>query len=518
VGTATPARSRVAVAIAAGALILAACDEPAGSQSTATQLAAASFESAPCPSPVVAGFPEADLGPEFSCGYLTVPENRAHPDGRTIKIGVARAKAQSPDPGRDPLVYLTGGPGGTALGTAQALVQQEFGINRDRDVIFVDQRGTLHADPLLSCPEIDHFLDESTGMSILAASTAQRDLDAVRACRTRLASAGYDLSAYNTTENAADIADLRTAMKIDNWHVYGVSYGSDLALQLLRDHPDGIRSVVLDSLVPPQTNSMTQFWPSAAEGYRALFDACAAQPGCAAAYPNLARDFTTTVQRLTNTPLSVDLPAENGQPPRRVVIDGYTLANLVVVASLSRGSYAALPQTIAAITKGDGTAAAKAVLAGIPMTGLTGYGLTYGVFCREGAAFTDPAALLAGARQALPDLPTEVLSLQPQGPRFMDECGVWDVGRADAAVHRPASSGVPVLLMTGTFDAVTPPSQADEAAKTLPHGKVVRFPGLGHDVFIASDCGRQIVADFLSRPDSYDTRCADAMQPPTFVS
>ena len=162
------------------------------------------------------------------------------------------------------------------------------------------------------------------------------------------------------------------ALKIDNWHVYGVSYGSDLALQLLRDHPDGIRSVVLDSVVPPQTNAMTQFWPTAAEGYRALFEACAAQPGCAAAYPNLARDFTTTVQRLTKTPLSVDLPAANGQPARRVVIDGYTLANLVVVASLSRGSYAALPQTISAIANGDGTAAAKAVLAGIPMTGLTG--------------------------------------------------------------------------------------------------------------------------------------------------
>jgi pimeloyl-ACP methyl ester carboxylesterase len=512
-----PGRSRVAVAIAAAALILAACNEPAGSQSNPTQSAAASFEWAPCPSPVVAGLPEADLGPEFSCGYLTVPENRAHPGGRTIKIGVARAKAQSPDPGRDPLVYLAGGPGGTGIGTAQALVQQ-LGVNRDRDVIFVDQRGTLHADPLLSCPEIDHFGDESTGMSILAASTAQRDLDAVRACRSRLASAGYDLSAYNTTENAADIADLRTALKIDNWHVYGVSYGSDLALQLLRDHPDGIRSMVLDSVVPPQTNAMTQLWPSAGEGYRALFEACAAQPGCAAAYPNLARDFTTTVARLTKTPLNVDLPAGNGQPPRRVVIDGYTLANLVVLASLSRGSYAALPQTISAIAKGDGTAAAKTVLTGIPQNGLTGYGLQYGAFCREDAAFTDPAALLAGARQALPDLPTEVLSLEPQVTRFMDECGVWDVGRADAAVHRPASSDVPVLLMAGTFDAVTPPSQAEEAAKTLPHGKVVRFPGIGHDVFIASDCGRQIVADFLSRPDSYDTHCADTMQPPTFVS
>ena len=92
-GTARPGRSRVAVAIAAAGLILTACDEPAGSQSTATRSAAASFESTPCPSPVVAGIPELELGPEFSCGYLTVPENRAQPDGRTIKIGVARAKA-----------------------------------------------------------------------------------------------------------------------------------------------------------------------------------------------------------------------------------------------------------------------------------------------------------------------------------------------------------------------------------------------------------------------------------------
>ena len=438
-GTATPGRSRVAVAIAAAALIMTACDEPAGSQSTATRSAAASFELTPCPSPVVAGIPELELGPEFSCGKLTVPENRAQPDGRTIKIGVARAKSQSPDPGRDPLIYLTGGPGGTAIASAAPLVQ--LGINRDRDVIFVDQRGTLHADPLLSCPEIDQFVDEATGMSILAASTAQRDLDAVRACRTRLASAGYDLSAYNTTENAADIADLRTALKIDNWHVYGVSYGSDLALQLLRDHPDGIRSVVLDSLLPPQTNAMTQWWPSAAEGYRALFDACAAQPGCAAAYPNLAHDFTTTVQRLTKTPLSVDLPAGNGQPARRVVIDGYTLANLVLSASLTRGSYAALPQTISATAKGDGTAAAKAVLAGIPPTGLIGYGLAYGVFCREDAAFTDPAAILAAARDALPDLPTEVLSLEPQGPRFIDECGVWmSAGRTLRCTGPPAAT------------------------------------------------------------------------------
>jgi pimeloyl-ACP methyl ester carboxylesterase len=507
-----PLRRPWAVLVAALTVVLSGCAPVDSTESTETPVSV--FESAPCPSPNYPGHPELDLGSEFSCGFLSVPESRANPGGRKIKIAVARARAQSPSPRADPLVYLIGGPGGSAVASAVPLTG--FGLNRDRDVIFIDQRGTLHSDPLLSCPEIDHFMDDSAGMSVQAQSTADKDLDAVRACRTRLASDGYDLSAYNTTENAADIADLRTALKIDQWNIYGVSYGSDLALQLLRDHPEGIRSVVVDSLLPPQTNALTQWWPNAAEGLRAIFDACAAQQGCAAAYPVLSQEFTTAVQRLAKAPLSVEVPPSGAQPGRRVVIDGYRLANLVVQASLTAGSYATLPQTIHAVANGDGIAAARTVLAAIPPPG-GGYGLIYGVFCREDAALTDPAAALAAARQALPDLPVEVLSLTPQAPRLFDECAIWDVGRADAAVQEPARSNVPVLLLTGTFDAVTPPSQADEAAATLPHSRVVRFPGLGHDVVAASECGRQIMADFLNRPDGYQTRCADEMRPPTFI-
>jgi pimeloyl-ACP methyl ester carboxylesterase len=403
-----PLRRPWAVLVAALTVVLSGCAPVDSTESTETPVSV--FESAPCPWPNYPGHPELDLGSEFSCGFLSVPESRANPGGRKIKIAVARARAQSPSPRADPLVYLIGGPGGSAVASAVPLTG--FGLNRDRDVIFIDQRGTLHSDPLLSCPEIDHFMDDSAGMSVQAQSTADKDLDAVRACRTRLASDGYDLSAYNTTENAADIADLRTALKIDQWNIYGVSYGSDLALQLLRDHPEGIRSVVVDSLLPPQTNALTQWWPNAAEGLRAIFDACAAQQGCAAAYPVLSQEFTTAVQRLAKAPVSVEVPPSGAQPGRRVVIDGYRLANLVVQASLTAGSYATLPQTIHAVANGDGIAAARTVLAAIPPPG-GGYGLIYGVFCREDAALTDPAAALAAARQALPDLPVEVLSLTP---------------------------------------------------------------------------------------------------------
>jgi pimeloyl-ACP methyl ester carboxylesterase len=506
----------IGAALAALAMLAAGCAEPSAPEAESFT---PTFESAPCPVPILPGFPQLNLGPEFSCGYLVVPENRSRPNRRTIKIAVARAKARSADPRPDPLLYLTGGPGGPALPLANGLVAGD--LNRDRDLILIDQRGTLHAQPALTCPEIDTFTAAATGMSIQAPSTAEKDLAAVRACRDRLAADGTDLAAFDTSENASDVADLRTALGIRDWNVYGVSYGSDLALQLLRDHPDGIRSLVVDSVAPPQVNLIEQFWPSAAEGLTALFDACTAQPSCARAFPALADEFTDSVNRLAKTPAVVDLPGEGGAQPRRVVIDGYTLANLVVSSTLNTPLIPRLPKAIHAIAGGDAGPAASLVLASVTPPGVVGYGLTYGVFCRENVAFTDTPAILAGARRALPRLPTAVLSLLPQAPRLVDECAEWTTGsansgRADAAVHAPVRSDVPALLLAGTLDAVTPPSQADLAAEGLPNGRVVRIAGSGHDVISRSTCAQRILVDFLDDPTGYDSACAAAVKPPAF--
>jgi hypothetical protein len=203
----TPGRTSRAALLVAGLLALAACTAPAPPAPAAP---VARYDEAPCPSPNVPGVPQLDLGDGFTCGYLTVPEDRSNPNGRMIRIAVATAAAASPNPRPDPLVYLAGGPGGTGLATA--VLKVRGGFNRDRNVIFVDQRGTLHADPLLSCPEIDDFAVEALGMSALDPATTEKGTAATRACRDRLAGQGYDLAAYDTAENAADIADLRTAL------------------------------------------------------------------------------------------------------------------------------------------------------------------------------------------------------------------------------------------------------------------------------------------------------------------
>jgi pimeloyl-ACP methyl ester carboxylesterase len=204
--------------------------------------------------------------------------------------------------------------------------------------------------------------------------------------------------------------------------------------------------------------------------------------------------------------------------PRRLVIDGYSIANVVITTTLNTARIPGLPKAIHALATDDHATLVAGMFApaatGVP--GLVGDGLTYGVFCREGAALTDTPTILATAQRALPELPAEVLSLVPQIPRLVEECAVWDVGRADAAVFTPVLSDIPALLLTGTLDAVTPPSQAELAAEGLPNGDVVRIAGSGHDVLSGSPCAQQIMVDFLREPTGYDAGCAATLRVPAF--
>lgn len=192
----------------------------------------ARFEASPCPAiPALA---------KARCGYLVVPEDRGQPASRTVRLKVAIIPARSGPAKSDPVVDLAGGPGGIAILEAPILIKA--GLNRDRDLILMDQRGTLYSEPALTCPEMDQFFVRAVGLPLDAPSTGLLHAAAARACYLRSAATGSDLSTYNTTENAADFADLRTALKITQWNVFGVSYGTNLALTLMREHPQGIRT------------------------------------------------------------------------------------------------------------------------------------------------------------------------------------------------------------------------------------------------------------------------------------
>jgi pimeloyl-ACP methyl ester carboxylesterase len=504
------AAARRSAGAAFATIVIVSATGPASAEASA-----AIYEPAACPNPIVTGAPEFDLGPGFDCGYLIVPEDRIHFSGRTIRIPVARLKALSPTPKSDPIVFLAGGPGGSGLLEQSAV----SGWNTDRDVIFISHRGTLKSDPFLSCPEIDEFTARSAGLVMADPATSAASAVATTTCRTQHAGQGWDLSDYNTTENAADVADLRIALGIDEWNVYGVSYGTNLALQLLRDRPAGIRTMVLDSVVTPQSRSIEVDWAAAAAGYRALFNACARQPLCYNAFPEVYAEFTSLVGDLTEEPRTVTVA--DPAPGKRVdvVVDGYKLANLVVRASNDPELRAEIPLIVHDLATAGGVRAAQALLPSSGPIGLFGYGLQLGVQCGEYVPRTNREQMRAVGKAALPDFPDAVLSLLPQTPYVFSDCAAWNVAPAGPCSSEPVRSDVPVLLISGAFDGIAPPDFAEAAASTLPNSRQLVFPGAGHAVFSSSPaCFAIVMANFLDRPSDFDTSCLDAERVPAFVT
>jgi pimeloyl-ACP methyl ester carboxylesterase len=385
-------------------------------------------------------------------------------------------------------------------------------------VIFLDQRGALKSNPFLSCPEIDTFMQSTVGLSWSAPETAEQEGVAVQACRDRLATAGVDLAAYNTTESSADVADLRIAMGYDQWNLYGISYGTDLALQTVRDHPAGIRSVVVDAVLPPNIDPIETGWRAANESVTAIYDACAADPACHAAFPEGRAEYTRVLDDLAANPRTVHVADPTTGKDTTVVIDAYKLAYTVQFGTLI-GSPPKVPAIIHNLAVGDGTEAALEVLAGAFPPDFNSYGLQYGVMCREMVGSTDPQHVAAAGAHDFPDAPAAVTSMPSMFPWAFNDCAKWDVPAGPPHATTPATSNVPVLLASGAFDGTAPPSYAALAAKALPNSTQLIFPGIGHGASRwAPTCFATIMANFLDQPNRFDRSCLDTFQPPAMQS
>ncbi|MEU3407368.1 alpha/beta fold hydrolase [Streptomyces sp. NPDC006670] len=506
------AQHPVSAAAAAAALVCLGAFGPAAGTATAAPSRAGTADPAaparyvpgPCPKT-----PEPiEALATAKCGTLEVPENRSRPGGRTIKLAVAVVPAVSAKPGQDPVVFMSGGPGGETFDDIPFLVGS--GLNRDRDLIVMAQRGNLYDQPNLACPELDRFYARSVGLSSYAPSTERLALDAVKRCRDRLTADGTDLGAYNSTENAADFADLRTALGLKQWNVYGHSYGSDLALTYLRLHPQGIRAVALDSAAPPQYVSLPFAWDSAKEGLENLYRACAAEPRCKSRYPDLRRTLDEQMRKLDAQPLTLDVRPPQGGDPVKVVLDAGAVINLLVAKALP---IADVPAAVDELARGRPERFARArAAASVEDTGQNAHGLTQSVVCAEWVPGHPASEVLAAGRRAFPDWPEAVQAQAPQLAFQNAMCGIWKVPDRAAAQRVPTSGPVPVLFLNGTADMKTGATFAQQAARTLPHSTLVRIPGVGHWTVPQSPCAQKVVASFLDRPTAPDIACVAGLR------
>ncbi|MFD0275641.1 alpha/beta fold hydrolase [Kitasatospora sp. NPDC127111] len=445
-----------------------------------------------------------------------MPESRERHGGRTIRLAVAIVPPVSAKPAGDPVVFMEGGPGGDAFGAIPFLI--DSGVNRDRQLIVMSQRGALHSRPSLACPEIDRFNADAVGLRYDAPSTGRLLVRAAKECRDRLTAGGIELSAYNTTENAADFADLRRALGIGWWNVYGYSYGSDLALTFLRLHPQGIRSVTIDSVTPPQIVSLPWTWDSAREGIDAVFAACEAQPRCKNRYPDLPRTLTEQVRRLEAHPLTVTVPPPGGGTPVKVVLDGGALVNLLVADGAAVPAVD-VPAALDELAHGNPERLARAQAAGAtPNIGEIAHGLTQSVACAEWVPGYSESDLLKAGRRAFPGWPDTVLAQAPQLLFEHDVCRAWNVPDRTAVQRVATYSDVPTLIISGTFDAKTGASWGRYTGRTLSRSTAVRIPGIGHFVVPQSPCAQRVLASFLTHPTAPpDTGCVARLAPKPFT-
>ncbi|MFJ4813045.1 alpha/beta fold hydrolase [Streptomyces longwoodensis] len=446
------------------------------------------------------------------CGYLVVPEDRSRPTGRTLRLAVALVRSASPTPHPDPIVFLTGGPGADALASIGELT--EAGLNRDRDLVVLSQRGTFSSQRPLLCPEIDQFYADRVHLRYDAPSTGDRYAQASARCHQRLTAEGVDPAAYDTSENAADVADLRKALGIREWNVLSHSYGTQLALTYMREFPEGVRSVTVDGVVPPSEATPGWTWSSMRESFDNIVGACAAQPSCHRRYPDVGATFLRMINELEARPVTTHVTVP--QVGRvEVVLDGGALLNWMVRASHAPADF---PLAVDELAHGHPERiAGQWAAAWLPGSqGMFAHGFSLSVWCSEWVPFETPAEQLAKGRQAFPELPRSVLAQAPQLPFLRQACRNWPVPTAPGSVREVTRSSIPTLAISGSFDAQTGAQWGRFVARTLPRSTVVTLAGVAHGTF-DTPCGSEVITSFYDDPDHPDTSCVSSVKPVPFI-
>jgi pimeloyl-ACP methyl ester carboxylesterase len=424
-------------------------------------------------------------GRAATCGTVTVPENRDKPGGATVTLAVAILSTPDKLGGSPPILYLEGGPGGAAGLDPDGISRWWDLIARNdwlqqRKLVLYDQRGMGKSEPNLTCPEMVDAQIRGNGPKG-DGGNASAAIDAARICRSRWEAEGHDLTRYTTPDSAHDVADLRLALGIDRWVLFGSSYGTRLALETVRRYPDGIAALILDGVYPPGESLFTASEEADPDGDRSLqrvFAACAADSTCNAAYPDLAGRYRTLLERLDDEPPTVTVARPDGKGDAELMFTGGLLAEVVFNDLYSRDDAATLPALIAGIDADRDEAYEEA--AEQWLTGLLDPTIANGAY--------DLAECLAPDAGDLRDAPGST-------------CPAWPAGTADDLASQPVDTDIPALILSGGLDPVTPPSWARATAAHLPNGFLVERQDQGHGLIGSDPCAETLMGKFLDAPD-----------------
>lgn len=442
-------------------------------------------------------------GLEALCGTHSVWENRETRTGRRIDLNVVVVPARSPSPVPDPLFYFAGGPGEAGTGPAAFFPEGFPRLHRDRDFVFVDQRGTGKSG-VLAC-DLPGSEDDPQGYL-----REMFPVESIKACAAELGKKA-DLRQYTNIQAQDDMDDVRAWLGYERINLYGGSYGTRAALVYLKRHPEHVRSLVLDALVPVDFRSPSTYARSAQTALDRLFDDCAADAACRAAFPSLRSELKAVLERLDRAPGKATVKHPKTGQPVELAIPRTSFTTTLRSMQYSPASYVRIPMIIHRAFEGDyGPIIREALRRGGPAEWM---GAFLAITCAEDLARLDPAEakrLGAGTYQG-----------DDRVRQQRAACAAWPTARMPEDFWAPADSPAPVLFLNGWLDPVTPPEAAQETLRQFPnHARVmIRDAAHGTEGLRDEFCTFEIIEQFVESgsPIGLDTSCTSRMKRQPFL-
>lgn len=443
--------------------------------------------------------PGSNYTAEARCGSYDVPENPQQPDGKQISLNIAMAPATGRKTEPDPVFFFAGGPGQAATETWVMIRPVLNQIRKTRDIVMIDQRGTGKSNKLACPAEPIDDLNQEVDLNLVREETEK--------C---LAGLDGDPRYYTTTIAMADYNQVRAAMGYDKINIMGVSYGTRAAQVYLRGYPETVRTVTLDSVVPMQLALGQDHSIMLDKSVAAVFADCANDDTCSTLFPGHAEELNQLFAQLRKEPQEITITNPVTGQAEKILLNADVLAVAIRFLSYSSESQALLPLLVhEALTTGDPSRlAVQAILMMSNLNEMLAKGMELSVVCNEDYPYMDMAADYSDTLMG--NLFLQVIDAQ---------CKVWPQVTVPAGFHEPVQSDLPVLLMSGARDPVTPPEYAALSAATFSNSLNLVARGQAHSV-MSNDCLKKVTTAFIESGsvENLDTSCVDKIQPSPFFT
>jgi pimeloyl-ACP methyl ester carboxylesterase len=450
----------------------------------------------PCPQPL----PNTD-GTAL-CGTYKVFENRAEKSGRTLELNIVVVPALGTTHAADPVFWLEGGPGvpsatrGVGYARNGAFLS---GLRKDRDLVFVDQRGTGKSNGLYC-----DLGDDPTNLQVYYGKLFPLDL--VRACREKLERTA-DLRLYTTAIAMDDLDEIRDALGYSKINLVGGSYGTIAAQVYIRRHPQSVRSAFLVGAATPAIKQPLLFPRAAQHALDLLFLDCAADQTCSGAFPNLEKEFYAVLSRFAHGPLKVSMINPATKKPEQIRLERENYVERIRLMLFTTTNARFVPLVVHKSYQGDFLPFEEIARVNNPGS-ILARGMYMSVTCSEGVPFISSEEIVSAGRGSFVG--------ETRVSAHIDACKEWPRGDVPRSFIDPVKSDLPVMMFSGQADGSASPEYGAEEVKYLPNGKQILVRYYGHQ--IDSPCEWQIMRDFIARGSvqGVDTSCTEQIQRPPF--